>query len=157
MGSHDPRAFAMSVQESISLGGGRGALSAPEALCALREFALLGLLERDIRELSQGQLQLAALVRHLVQDPSVLLIDEGLSSVDIDLQIRATRYLSHWALQSQKAVLLVAHDLRLALRHATHVLIIHQGKKIWSGAKSDLSWRNALGLAYPHVDSGLLD
>ena len=156
IGSQDPRAFSLSVRQNIGLGQWNQLGPCEHLGQVLEDWQLLPLMDQDVRKLSQGQLQLVALARHLYQNPKALLLDEALASVDLDLQIRATRTLSAWVRQNQKIAILVAHDLRLALRDATHVLLLHRGRVVWQGIKSDLSWKQKLGEIYPHVSLGEL-
>lgn len=82
--------------------------------------------ESSIATLSGGELQRVALARALVYRPSLLLLDEPLSSLDNILKPQLTDLLLKLQAEFRTSVLYVTHDEREALQVATHVAIIDE-------------------------------
>ena len=101
------------------------------ALDALRRVGLEGLAERDVTTLSGGERQRVAIATLLTQDPPLALLDEPLAHLDLAQQLRVLALLADEVHQRQRCVLLSVHDLSLAQRVATHVLLLDgQGQAI---------------------------
>ncbi len=86
--------------------------------------------------LSGGQQQMLAIARALVPENTLLLIDEpseGLAPVIIEQLMEAIHKLS-----SQKTVLLVEQNFRVASKLADSYVIIDDGQSVISGQMSDL-------------------
>src|SRR5438874_3605226 len=82
------------------------------------------------RSLSLGQRQLVALARVLLQDPSMLILDEATASVDplTEAQIQEGLDL---VLQNRTAIL-IAHRLS-TIRHADRILVLDRGRIVEEG------------------------
>jgi putative thiamine transport system ATP-binding protein len=88
---------------------GRAARQAPiEA--ALREAGLEGFAERDPATLSGGQRARVALMRTLLAEPRVLLLDEPFNKLDARLRNDFRAFVFDHARERQLPVLLVTHD-----------------------------------------------
>lgn len=86
--------------------------------------------------LSGGQQQMLAIARALVPDNHLLLIDEpseGLAPVIIEHLMKAIKHLA-----SEKTVLLVEQNFRVASKLADHYIIIEEGQSVAAGAMADL-------------------
>lgn len=94
--------------------------------------------ERYPNELSGGQQQRVGLCRALMLRPRLLLLDEPFSAVD---PITRTQLYQHFsALQDveQVATLLVTHDMREAVRLASHIVILNEGRVAQSGPTAEV-------------------
>jgi osmoprotectant transport system ATP-binding protein len=99
-----------------------------------RELALLARIEDDIwdrypREISGGQGQRVALVRALMLDPEVLLLDEPLGALDPLVRADLQEGLAQVFSTLKKTVVLVTHDLGEAAFFG-HTLVLMQGGRI---------------------------
>lgn len=103
---------------------------------ALRLTDSLEFRARDVRSLSGGERQRVMLASALAQEPQALLLDEPATFLDLRHQIGIYKLLSE--LGRRMLVVAVTHDLNLALRFATHVLVLDQGKLAAEGAPSEV-------------------
>jgi len=127
-------AWDVAVRSLVALGrmphGDDGAEAVEKALAALD---LVPLATRPISKLSGGEKARALLARVLAGEPEWLLADEPLAALDIGHQLTLLRHLRQVA-DGGAGVVLVLHDLSLAMNHADHVVVLDQGKLIASGS-----------------------
>ena len=81
-------------------------------------------------QMSGGELQRVMIARALAQQTPVLLMDEPVSNLDIAHQIEIMRLLRA---ATDKTVLIVLHDLNLALRFCDEVILLHEGALLYQG------------------------
>jgi osmoprotectant transport system ATP-binding protein len=98
--------------------------------------ALLG---RYPSELSGGQKQRVALMRALMLDPDVLLMDEPLAALDPMIRSRLQRDLRDVFRRLRMTVLFVTHDLAEAATVADEVALLRAGRLIQRGKPADLA------------------
>ncbi len=107
-----------------------------DKLLALESLHKVGILEKAyIRadQLSGGQQQRVALARTLAQNPTIILADEPVASLD---PITANQIMSDFERinQTEKITILVnMHHVDLALKYATRVIGIHEGEIVYDG------------------------
>ncbi|MGI0014933.1 MAG: ABC transporter ATP-binding protein [Nitrososphaera sp.] len=88
------------------------------------EFELNGAQRKYPAQCSLGMQQRAALIRTLVIEPNVLLLDEPLSSLDYDIKLRVQFNVVRYVEDKQPAVLLVTHDIEDAIALADKVIVL---------------------------------
>lgn len=99
--------------------------------------------------MSQGQRQLLCLARILVQDPSIVILDEATSAVDNETDRLIQETIQH---QVHRTLIVVAHRLR-TVASFDQVLVINGGQVAEAGKPADLL--RGRGLFYNMVqDSG---
>ena len=94
---------------------------------ALARLKIENLSNRALNELSGGQRQKAYLAMALAQESPILLLDEPLSHLDIRQQLEFLSLAKEIAAEG-RTILLVIHDLSLALSFADRLLVINDGK-----------------------------
>lgn len=82
---------------------------------------------RNLSELSGGELQKVMLARALVQQPRVLLLDEPTSNLDPRNQYEMMELVKEIAKEQGITVLVVIHDLNLALRYCDRFYFLKDG------------------------------
>ncbi|SHN53330.1 ABC transporter ATP-binding protein [Desulfitobacterium chlororespirans] len=93
----------------------------------MEKLALTHMALAYIDELSGGELQKVMLARALTQQPKVLLLDEPTSNLDLKNQHDMLGLVGQIAKEENICVLMVIHDLNLALRYCDRFLFIKGG------------------------------
>ncbi|MEB0135893.1 ABC transporter ATP-binding protein [Actimicrobium sp. CCC2.4] len=131
-------AFSMSVLETLLIGRtpyriGRGwdtDADIAAARAALDSVDLGGRAGSDVLQLSGGERQRVALATLLVQAPAIMLLDEPTAHQDVAHQLAMLALVRQ--LSERHAVVMNCHDINLAARFATHVLVLGADRS-WSG------------------------
>ena len=96
-------------------------------------LTLVGMADYEHRkpaELSGGQQQRVALARALVLEPRILLMDEPLSSLDLDLNVRLRKEILRLQNALGFTLLYVTHDRDEAVDIATRVITMSKGRVV---------------------------
>lgn len=93
--------------------------------------------DRFLNELSGGQQQKIYLAMALAQDTSTILMDEPTTYLDVGCQLEVME-LGRRLADEGKAVVMVLHELCLALRYAHRIALICQGKICQIGTPEEL-------------------
>ncbi|MDY6371692.1 MAG: ABC transporter ATP-binding protein [Bacteroidales bacterium] len=81
-------------------------------------------------QMSGGELQRVMIARALAQETPLLLMDEPVSNLDIAHQLEIMRLLRG---ATEKTILIVIHDLNLALQFCDRLLLLHEGQLLFHG------------------------
>lgn len=109
---------------------------------AIERLHLTDLKLRYTDELSGGELQKVMLARALAQQPKVLLLDEPTASLDIYNQHEVMKIVAEIATEDKMTVMIVIHDLNLALKYCDRFLLMHNGKSFAYGDVSVITTEN---------------
>ena len=101
------------------------------------------LLDRYPAQLSGGQRQRVALMRALMLDPEVVLLDEPLAALDPMIRADLQRDLRSAFERLRKTVLFVTHDVSEAAFVGDEIAVMRAGRVIQRGSLRDLSERPA--------------
>ena len=96
------------------------------------------LLDRYPNELSGGQRQRVGLMRALMLDPDLLLLDEPLGALDPMIRYELQQDLKAIFREMKKTVLLVTHDIAEAAYLGDEILLMREGELIQKGSMQSL-------------------
>lgn len=99
---------------------------------ALQALSLNELRHRPVSRLSGGERARALLARVLAGEPRWILADEPLAALDLAHQLNLIAHFKSCAKAGQ-GVVIVLHDLALAMNHADRVLVMQEGQVIADG------------------------
>lgn len=106
---------------------------------------------RDARlgELSDGQRQKAMIARALAQDGSVIVLDEPTAHLDLVNRLEIMSLLREISRSQGKAILVVTHDLDIALETANRFWILNCGLPLLAGTPEDLVLSGQIQALFP--------
>lgn len=90
----------------------------------LTQYGLMPFAQKHPSELSGGMRQRAALIRTLVMEPNLLLLDEPFSALDYQTRLNVSDDIYQIIKKEHKTALLVTHDLSEAIALAERVIIL---------------------------------
>ena len=150
----------LSVQDNVMYGLRRMDSTERErrTLEILESFQISHLRHRSPHEISGGEQQRVALARSLVTEPSALLLDEPLSSLDPGTKVRIVDDLQRWNETSRIPILYVTHDHGEVLALGDRVVALDQGRIVAEGLPLDMATPPPrLGPAQPADFENLFD
>lgn len=93
----------------------------------LEKVGLAGYEKKKIKELSGGEQQRVAIVRSMVLNPKLLLLDEPLSNLDVHLRDVMRKEIKRIQKQFGVTMIIVTHDQEDAFKLADRVIVINEG------------------------------
>ncbi|BCG57366.1 ABC transporter ATP-binding protein [Paenibacillus sp. URB8-2] len=99
---------------------------------------LAPLASRMPHELSGGQKQRVSIARAIASEPSLLLMDEPLSSLDAMLRMDMRREIQHVHRRTSSSIVYVTHDQGEALAMADRIIVMKDGKIEQVGTPSEV-------------------
>jgi tungstate transport system ATP-binding protein len=99
----------------------------------LERLGIAHLSERPARKLSGGEAQRVSLARAFVLQPELLLLDEPFTSLDAPTRARLLEDLKSVLIETKMTTIFITHDLQEALKLATHMAVIVDGRVEQSG------------------------
>lgn len=139
--------FSYTVYETVLMGryahqtGGAFSGPGPEdraiALECMERTGVADLRDRQVTELSGGQLQRVFLARTFAQQPRIILLDEPTNHLDLKYQVELVQELKAWAAGEGRCVVGVLHDVNLALNLADLFLLMEEGQARYFGPAAE--------------------
>ncbi len=110
--------------------------------------------DRLTYKLSGGEKRIVAFMSIIIYDPRVLVLDEPTASLDSENREKLIKLLEDWV-SSDRAVVLVSHDMDEILRLCNRVYILNGGRVVSEGPTENLLFDEALlednGLDVPEI------
>ncbi|TAL18957.1 metal ABC transporter ATP-binding protein [Patescibacteria group bacterium] len=114
---------------------------------ALKDVGAAKLVDKPIGVLSGGELQRVLIANALIANPTLLVLDEPASGIDIEGEETIYGLIHRLAEERHMTVLLVSHDLDIVFRYASKVVCVNR-KLICQGAPSKVLTAETLSRAY---------
>ena len=104
----------------------------------MTQFEMSDVLDRRLNEFSKGMKQKLALIRTMLHDPEVLLLDEPTSAMDPQSARLVHDALLQLHVQHRRSIVLCTHNLVEAEMMADHIAIIRRGHIVAEGSPDEL-------------------
>ena len=109
-----------------------------EVYSALTQTGSLQFAERSINELSGGQRQRVWISMVLAQDTEIMFLDEPTTYLDLATSIEILELIRALRTRLGRSIVMVLHDLNLAIRYSDHLIAMNQGKILATGAPKEI-------------------
>jgi molybdate transport system ATP-binding protein len=116
-----------------------------------------GILSQFPQQLSGGEKQRVAIARALLSQPTLLLMDEPLASLDTARKLEILPYLERLRSHFNIPILYVSHAVDEIVRLADHAVIMQQGRVIAQGGITELFSRVDLPLGVNNEVGAILE
>ncbi|MEU6562355.1 ABC transporter ATP-binding protein [Nocardia nova] len=109
-----------------------------EVARALAQTGVSDLADRTLDELSGGQRQRAWISMALAQGTDILLLDEPTTYLDLAHSLEVLDLVDRLHEELGRTVVMVLHDLNLAIRYSDHLIVMRDGRIVAQGAPGDI-------------------
>jgi len=125
-----------------------GAEDLQKAANALSAVDLEGFAERSVTGLSGGEARRLAFATLLVQDPEIMLLDEPTNHLDLRHQVQIMTMIRERSMKRSRSALAALHDINLAARYCSHVLMLFGDGDWRAGPTGDMMTEENLERLY---------
>lgn len=94
----------------------------------LEKCHLLPLKDRNISELSGGELQRTLIARAMAQQAPIMLLDEPLANLDVAHKFEIMDILTELNASEHVTVIIILHDFPMAIEYARQALLMKEGR-----------------------------
>ncbi|MCC3703224.1 ABC transporter ATP-binding protein [Rouxiella badensis] len=136
------------VAQRASGGFAHQAQTTSQVMELLKLLGIEHLALRYLDQLSGGQKQLVGLAQSLIRQPSLLLLDEPLSALDLNYQFHVMDLVRRETRKRNIITVVVVHDINIALRHGDNVLMLKDGQLIADGKPEEVITAESLAKVY---------
>ncbi len=105
---------------------------------ALEQTGIADLADRPVDELSGGQRQRAWISMALAQGTDILLLDEPTTYLDLAHSVEVLDLVDRLHSELGRTVVMVLHDLNLAVRYSDHLVVMKAGRIVAAGAPAEV-------------------
>jgi zinc/manganese transport system ATP-binding protein len=145
------RSFPINVYDMVSMGlwrrsglfGGIGRKERDHIEHALAAVGLTGFEDRPISTLSGGQMQRTLFARLLLQDASLIVLDEPFNAIDAKTSADLLDLVRRWHTE-RRTVLAALHDIELVRTAFPHTLLLARTPVAWGETREVLTPENLL-------------
>ncbi|PKB91482.1 iron ABC transporter ATP-binding protein [Ewingella americana] len=136
------------VAQRASGSNSKQAETTEQVMTLLQQLGIEHLALSYLDQLSGGQKQLVGLAQSLIRQPSLLLLDEPLSALDLNYQFHVMDLVRKETQKRNIVTVVVVHDINIALRHGDRVLMLKDGNLIADGEPEEVITPDSLARVY---------
>ena len=104
--------------------------------------------QRNFNEISGGEKQRVVIAGAIAQEPELMILDEPTSALDIKYQIQILNILKQLNENQQTTIILAMHDLHLASKFCTRLILLDEGEIFKDGATEDVLQKEPIEKVY---------
>ncbi|MFC5279805.1 phosphonate ABC transporter ATP-binding protein [Halorubrum rubrum] len=123
-----------------------------QALDALETVGLLDQAQQSAQRMSGGQQQRVGIARALVQDPTILLADEPVASLDPGSSQQVMGYLRTAARERDLSAVISLHQVNLARKFGERFIGLREGEKVFDGYRDEFDM-DVIDRIYGDIDT----
>lgn len=152
----EPMAFPMNVRSLVEMGryphiGVLGRMGPEDRAAvdgAMERAGIMDLGGRSIRNLSGGERQRVRIARALAQEPKILVLDEPTAALDLHFEMETFELMRELTEEHSFTVVVATHNLNLAARYASRLLLLSKGHIEALGSPDDVIMADTIGRVY---------
>ena len=118
------------------------------ARSAMKQTQTLQFAERGFNEISGGEKQRVVIAGAIAQEPELMILDEPTSALDIKYQIQILSILKRLNENKKTTVILAMHDLHLASKFCTRLILLEDGKIFKDGKTEEVLQKEHIEKVY---------
>ncbi len=118
------------------------------ARSAMKQTQTLQFAERGFNEISGGEKQRVVIAGAIAQEPELMILDEPTSALDIKYQIQILNILKTLNENKKTTVILAMHDLHLASKYCTRLILLDEGKIFKDGKTEEVLQKEYIETVY---------
>ncbi|MBT4375117.1 MAG: ABC transporter ATP-binding protein [Nitrospina sp.] len=118
------------------------------ARSAMKQTQTLQFAERGFNEISGGEKQRVVIAGAIAQEPELMILDEPTSALDIKYQIQILNILKTLNENKKTTVILAMHDLHLAAKYCTRLILLEEGKVFKDGKTEEVLQKEHIEKVY---------
>ncbi len=138
--SHNPLLYGdLTPDENLSFSARMYDLPEPAARIetVLDQVGLTARRRDPVRTFSRGMVQRLAIARAILHDPTIMLLDEPYTGLDLQAADMLRSVLQELA-ATDRTVILTTHNLEQGLEMCDRAAILNRGKVAWAGARAGI-------------------
>jgi ABC-2 type transport system ATP-binding protein len=93
---------------------------------------------KEVRQLSTGQITRLNLAKALINDPKVLFLDEPTSSLDPDIADKVRKLLRRVKEEAKISILYTSHNMKEMEEICDRIIFLHRGRIIAEGSPQEV-------------------
>ena len=96
---------------------------------AMESVGIIDMAKRKLSQMSGGEIQRVLIAKALAQEPELILMDEPTNHLDVKYKLALMKTLRAYG----KTVIIVLHDLSLAIQYCDEVVVMVEGRVLTQG------------------------
>ncbi|MBR4642949.1 MAG: ABC transporter ATP-binding protein [Selenomonadaceae bacterium] len=101
---------------------------------AMESVGIIDMAERKLSQMSGGEIQRVLIAKALAQEPELILMDEPTNHLDVKYKLALMKTLQAYG----KTVIIVLHDLSLAIQYCDEVVVMVAGRVLTQGNATEV-------------------